>query len=110
MTKGLICTCTCTCNPSSDLTEAVRELTDCVKTLKNITFDISQLKTTIDGNPKFIEPDFSEIDPNTRHPCGGTPGWRRVAYLNMSDTRHLCPAGYCIQSQSEHAVALLIIC
>ena len=27
----------------------------------------------------------------TQHPCGGSTGWRRVAYLNMSDPSQQCP-------------------
>ena len=25
--------------------------------------------------------------------CGGTGGWRRVVFLNMTDPNHVCPAG-----------------
>ena len=28
----------------------------------------------------------------TEHPCGGSTGWRRVAYLNMSDPSQQCPS------------------
>ena len=27
------------------------------------------------------------------HTCNGTPGWRRVAFINMTDTSYNCPAG-----------------
>lgn len=71
------------------MTEAIQELTECVKDLKNL------INKTNEGGTEFpTQPDFSEVDPSTLHPCGGTPGWRRVAYLNMSDTRYLCPASW----------------
>ena len=38
--------------------------------------------------------EIADIDLNTLHPCGGTPGWRRVTYLNLTDPRYLCPAGW----------------
>ena len=31
--------------------------------------------------------------PSTEHPCGGS-GWRRVAYLNMSDPSQQCPSAW----------------
>ena len=56
--------------------------------------DIASLRDLIQNNPVVVEPPYSNIDPVARHPCGGTPGWRRVAYLNMSDTRYHCPRGW----------------
>ena len=31
-------------------------------------------------------------EPSTDYSCGGSTGWRRVAYLNMSDPSQQCPA------------------
>ncbi|CAI8058168.1 hypothetical protein GBAR_LOCUS31619 [Geodia barretti] len=33
--------------------------------------------------------------------CGGTGGWRRVVYLNMTDTNTYCPSGWQLTSQSK---------
>ena len=33
-------------------------------------------------------------------PCGG-PGWRRVVFLNMTNTSHVCPAGLNLTSYSK---------
>ena len=33
-------------------------------------------------------------------PCGG-PGWRRVVFLNMTDTSHVCPAGLRLTGYSK---------
>jgi hypothetical protein len=33
--------------------------------------------------------------------CNGTPGWRRVAFINMTDTSYDCPAGLNLTSYSK---------
>ena len=33
--------------------------------------------------------------------CGGTGGWRRVAFLNMTDPSHVCPAGLNLTTYSR---------
>ena len=33
--------------------------------------------------------------------CNGTPGWRRVAFINMMDTSYNCPAGLNLTSYSK---------
>ena len=30
----------------------------------------------------------------SQYSCGGSTGWRRVAYLNMSDSSQRCPSGW----------------
>ena len=35
------------------------------------------------------------------HTCNGTPGWRRVAFINMTDTNHNCPTGLDLTSYSK---------
>ena len=34
------------------------------------------------------------------HTCGGTGGWRRVAYLNMTDSNTDCPSGWVMTNYS----------
>ena len=36
-----------------------------------------------------------------RFTCNGTPGWRRVAFINMTDTSYNCPAGLNLTSYSK---------
>jgi len=80
------------------LVNVLEDLRDTIKDLMNNTLsikdEIASLKDLIQNNPVVVEPPYSNIDPAARHPCGGTPGWRRVAYLNMSDTRYHCPLGW----------------
>ena len=33
--------------------------------------------------------------------CGGTEGWRRVVFLNMADTSHICPEGLNLTTYSK---------
>ena len=33
--------------------------------------------------------------------CSGTPGWRRVAFINMTDTSYNCPTGLNLTSYSK---------
>ena len=35
------------------------------------------------------------------HSCNGTPGWRRVAFINMTDTSYNCPTGLSLTSYSK---------
>ena len=35
------------------------------------------------------------------HTCNGTPGWRRVAFINMTDTSYNCPTGLSLTSYSK---------
>ena len=74
------------------------DLRDTLNDLRNTTLsikdEIASLRDIIQNKPVVVEPPYTNIDPAARHPCGGTPGWRRVAYLNMSDTRYHCPHGW----------------
>ena len=35
------------------------------------------------------------------HTCNGTPGWRKIIYINMTDTSYSCPAGLNLTSYSK---------
>ena len=54
-----------------------------------------------------------ESDTTTQQPtvqssycCNGTPGWRRVAFLNMTDYNYSCPAEFNLTSYSKRACGL----
>ena len=38
---------------------------------------------------------------NETFSCGGTEGWRHVAFINMTDTRYDCPPGFSLTSLSK---------
>ena len=35
------------------------------------------------------------------HTCNGTPGWKRIAFINMTDTSYSCPTGLNLTSYSK---------
>ena len=35
------------------------------------------------------------------HTCNGTPGWKRIAFINMTDTSYSCPPGLNLTSYSK---------
>ena len=42
---------------------------------------------------KMNETLIEQITNNARYDCGGTWGWRRVVYLDMTDPNTNCPSG-----------------
>ena len=40
------------------------------------------------------------IDERIPYSCGGSPGWRRVAFLNMTDPSQDCPSGWSLTTHS----------
>ena len=34
-----------------------------------------------------------DIEASYSHTCNGTPGWKRIAFINMTDTSYSCPTG-----------------
>ena len=107
---------------ANSISAAISELSECVKSitsnvsseLRLLREEISQLNLTAEccnaepatTNPEVTASDLAHTtEPSTSvpilifpdpplHPCGGTPGWRRVTYLNLTDPRYLCPAGW----------------
>ena len=65
-----------------------------LEAIANLTQLVQDIKERATIKPGIVEPPFSELDPAVTHPCGGTRGWRRVAYLDLNDTRYHCPAGW----------------
>ena len=44
------------------------------------------------------------------HTCGGTGGWRRVVYLDMTDPNTNCPSGgTSLDTPREHVVELVLV-
>ena len=44
---------------------------------------------------------FAAITTGHVHTCDDTPGWRRVAFINMTDTSYNCPTGLNLTSYSK---------
>ena len=52
-----------------------------------------------DVTNKFLQ-DISAILPGVNTICGGTIGWRRVGYLDMTDPSQSCPSGLALKNYS----------
>ena len=64
--------------------------------------------TTITPTPtETTTPAISTLIPTTTstmsitYTCNGTPGWRRVAFIDMTDTSYNCPTGLNLTSYSK---------
>ena len=42
-----------------------------------------------------------DIAASNSHTCNGTRGWKRIAFINMTDTSYSCPAGLNLTSYSK---------
>ena len=42
-----------------------------------------------------------DIAASYSHTCNGTPGWKRIAFINMTDTSYSCPTGLNLTSYSK---------
>ena len=42
-----------------------------------------------------------DITASYSHTCNGTPGWKRIAFINMTDTSYSCPTGLSLTSYSK---------
>ena len=81
----------------------IDELADRQETLyRNISADMSLLcLPPSDDPPTTIEPLTSASTATATEPptdmgytCGGTSGWKRAVFLNMTDPTHNCPSGW----------------
>ena len=50
---------------------------------------------------ELVNSAISAITGHQLHTCNGTPGWRRVAFINMTDTSYNCPTGLNLTSYSK---------
>ena len=78
---------------SSTVTTLTSELEHIV--LTNVT---EELKKTADYIVEYVPPLFI---------CGGSGGWRRVVYLNMTDPNTNCPLGWRLTSYSKRSCGRL---
>ena len=62
----------------------------------------SELEHTILKNVTHQTYELPEYD--DLHECGGTGGWRRVAYLDMTDPNTTCPSGWKLNTRDSKRV------
>ena len=70
--------------------------------------DIQELNEGDDGNCPLMEERerarsriHLSMSGRWLHTCNGIPGWRRVAFINMTDTSYTCPTGLSLTSYSK---------
>ena len=64
--------------------------------LQNATGGIKSIATELQKTNYFLQKSAL-----LSYECGGTGGWRRVAYLNMTDRNTNCPFGWRLNSYSK---------
>ena len=100
------------------LTETVNELSRDLEEVKNqskpeaieesVLQGILPLINNLEQNLREIVDNVTQEPQNTDveyvpplHECGGTGGWRRVVYLNMTDPNTNCPSGWNLTTYSK---------
>ena len=72
--------------------------------------DLKVLERGDDGKCSFVEErerarneihQVTTLVISSVYTCSGTPGWRRVAFINMTDTSYNCPTGLNLTSYSK---------
>ena len=63
---------------------------------------LNEMSQRIDSiREDFIETLTEQITNNARYTCGGTWGWRRAVYLDMTDPNTNCPSGWQMTGYSK---------
>ena len=82
-----------------DLSRVKNNLTNLNKTVSDLSVTVSDLSGDLEDYKQRTEFYFGFITPI--HTCGGTGGWRRVVYLDMTDPNTNCPSGWQLTSHSK---------
>ena len=90
---------TLTNTTASDHQQIIDNMTDveCMDTQQNVQLH-QNLQHNLTHQLETIK-DYVESLPV--HTCGGTGGWRRVVYLNMTDPHATCPSGWQLTGYSK---------
>ena len=82
----------------------IRLVTRALGELRSLKEDLTCLKESVRSLTHQLETVqyYLESDPNLPvHTCGGTRGWRRVVYLDMTDPSTTCPSGWQLTGLSK---------
>ena len=96
------------------LNASIREDLSCIKedlsslneTMNRINSHMEEQDNHVTTEPTMtsecLQPNVTQPPNNDRlHTCGGTGGWRRVVYLDMTDPNTTCPSGWQLTSHSR---------
>ena len=107
-----------------DLNSVKNDLSCLNKTVSDIERDLSTLNDSmnrvsenVEAHDNHVTTELMELDQNlqqnftlqlknsygyiTPHQCGGTGGWRRVVYLDMTNPNSTCPSGWRLTNDSK---------
>ena len=75
-----------------------------IQEASSLRADLSSLNDSVSNLTHQLETiqQYLESDPSLPvHTCGGTGGWRRVVYLDMTDPSTTCPSGWQLTGYSK---------
>ena len=79
-----------------------------LKTYDSLHEDLQQIKRNITNNvTKELQMTYDNLYKPHEHVCGGTGGWRRVVYLDMTDPNTNCPSGLQLTGYSERTCGVV---
>ena len=79
-----------------------------LKTYDSLHEDLQQIKYDITNNvTKELQMTYDDLYKSHGHVCGGTGGWRRVVYLDMTDPNTNCPSGWQLTGHSKRTCGVV---
>ena len=89
-----------------DLSSIKEDLNSLNETMNRINSHMEEHDNHVTTEPTMInecvQPNVTQPPNNdSLHTCGGTGGWRRVVYLDMTDPNTNCPSGWQLTSHSR---------
>ena len=69
--------------------------------LKLVSVNSELQQTVLSNLTEQLQKTYGYLQESLPHTCGGTGGWRRVVYLNMTDPNTNCPSGWQLTGHSK---------
>ena len=79
----------------------IRLVTRALGELRSLKEDLTCLKQSVVSLTHQLETIQRHIESPPVHTCGGTAGWRRVVYLDMTDPSTTCPSAWQLTGLSK---------
>ena len=71
-------------------------------TRSNLHDELEQVENNVISNvTRELQTNYDNLQKSHGHVCGGTGGWRRVVYLDMTDPNTNCPSGWRLTGHSK---------
>ena len=69
--------------------------------LKLVSVNSELQQTVLSNLTEQLQKTYGYLQESLPHTCGGTAGWRRVVYLDMTDPNTNCPSGWQLTGHSK---------